>query len=215
MIEAPSLENVISHIKETRNPICGILLAPKFNKIGMDEIIPKFSYLEFRTSDRINFYCAGYGGYWNDKLFPDMELLKPFKYKDDSSIPWAFSQTEFARFVDELETKTSWRYSGGTELIILDENADFSNTIIFDIDRMIKDKVLANSSILFEKLIQTSKNPNHSISGLSLSAFGKQTGNVIIESLIESLPKALKSLIDIWTRGQHYSLKDLTKKTTH
>jgi len=87
MIEAPSLGYVISHIRETKNPMCGILLAPKFDKIGMDEIIPRFSYLEYRTSDRINFYCAGYGGYWNDELFPDMEKLKTFKYKDGSSIP--------------------------------------------------------------------------------------------------------------------------------
>ena len=211
MIEAPSLENVISHIRKTKNPICGILLAPKFNKIGMDEIISKFSYLEFRTSDRINFYCAGYGGYWNDELFPDMELLKPFKYKDGTSIPWAFSQTEFAKFVDELETKTSWRYSGGTELIILDENADFSNAIIFKIDRMIKDEVLANSSELFEALIQTSRKPNHSVTKFSLSAFGKQAGDVFIESLMELLPKGLKSLKGIWTKGQHYFVNDLTK----
>jgi len=45
MIVAPSLEYVISHIRETRNPMCGILLAPKFDKIGMDEIIPRFRAL--------------------------------------------------------------------------------------------------------------------------------------------------------------------------
>lgn len=56
MIEAPYLEKVILQIKETKNPICGILLAPKFEKIGFNEIIPRFGYLEFRTSDRINFY---------------------------------------------------------------------------------------------------------------------------------------------------------------
>jgi hypothetical protein len=215
MIEAPSLEYVISHIRETRNPMRGILLAPKFDKIGMDEIIPRFSYLEYRTSDKINFYCAGYGGYWNDELFPDMEKLKTFKYKDGSSIPWAFSQTEFAKFIDELESKTSWRYSGGTELIILDENADFSNAITFNIEKMITSKVLANSAELFEALIQRSRNSKNSITGFSSSSFGKHTSEAFVESLIELLPKGIKPLKGIWIKGQHYFLNDLTKERGH
>lgn len=209
MIEAPSLEKVIFHIKKTKNPISGILLAPKFEKIGMDEIIPRFSYLEIRTSDKINFYCAGYGGFWNKELFPDMEEVKTFKYKDGCSIPWAFSQAKFARFIDELESNTSWKYSGGTELIILDENADFSKAMIFNIDRMIKDKVLSNSSELFEALIQWSRNCNSSINRFRLAALKKHVGEEFINSLIELLPKSLKSMKRIWTKGKHYCIIDL------
>lgn len=212
MIEAPYLEKVILQIKETKNPICGILLAPKFEKIGFNEIIPRFGYLEFRTSDRINFYCAGYGGYWNRELVPDMEELKAFKYKDGSSIPWAFSQTEFARFVDELESATSWRYSGGTELIILDKNADFSNAIVFNIERMISDRVIKNCSELFEALIQSSRKPNNSIIELSQLSIKKQTLEIFIESLMEFIPKRLKPMKAIWTKGRHYFIADLKLK---
>jgi len=114
-----------------------------------------------------------------------------------------------------LESKTSWRYSGGTELIILDENADFSNAITFNIERMITGKVLANSAELFEALIQISRNSKNSITGFSFSSFGKQTSKAFVESLVELLPEGIKPLKGIWTKGQHYFINDLTKKRGH
>jgi len=212
MIEAPSLEKVKRHIRETGNPICCILFAPSFDEIGLKQIIPRLAYLDNRTSEKIHFYCVGYMGYGHISTFPDMKELGVFKYSNGTEIPWSFSQMKFAEFVNEMEDLTSWRYSGGTELIVLDSKADFSNAIIFKIDDMIKDKAITNVNQLIETLIQQSRKEEKTIEDFSLNGLGEKSSQALVDSIIELLPNGLKSLSAIWTKGKHYTLDDITKK---
>ena len=69
-------------------------------------------------------------------------------------IPRCFSQRFFARFVDDMEQETSWRYRGGTELIVLNPEVDFSDCVIFNLDNMIRDNVILHAGEVIELLIQ-------------------------------------------------------------
>ncbi len=211
MIEAPSIKEVNEHREKNSTAICCILFAPKFSKVGYEEIIKRFGYLDSRTAEKLNIYCVGYGAYWNND-FPDKEEIGIAKYENGTEIPWQFSQIQFANFVTEFTKETKWSYSGGTELIVLNSNADFSSCINFKIDEMIKDKVINFPGELLEALIKHSQSENNNVGKFSLNGVGKQSANVVVESIFEFLPKAFKTIKNIWEKGKHYTLIDITKK---
>src|SRR5688572_24345522 len=125
MLEAPTLRHVLAHRNRRDGAACCIVLAPLFSKVGRGDVVPRIGYLDHRSGERVHFYCAGYGGYWHKGQVPDMDEIGDVKYKNGTMIPWAFSQTLFGAFVDELEHSTKWKYSGGAELILLSPQVDF------------------------------------------------------------------------------------------
>lgn len=213
MIEAPSLKSIEGHRREHRNAMCCILFAPKFSKVGYDDIVKRFGYLDRRTGENVHIYCAGYGAYWNDHYAPDREEVGVAKYDYEykTEFKWQFSQILFADFVDELEKVTSWKYSGGAELIVLNADADFSNCIIFKIDEMVKDKIIDYPGEIFEALIQHSRSDKNSLANFSLKGIGRQTADEVVDSIVSFLPKPFETLRNIWKKGQHYTLVDVER----
>ncbi len=210
MLEAPTINDVLKHIKREGNPLCCILFAPVFDKFASDQIVPRIGYLDYRTSENIHFYLPGYYGYgYEGTYYPDGQPLGEVRHEGGAVIPWYFSQRKFAEFIDDMERQTSWRYSGGSELIILNEKADFSNAIIFKVDNMLRDKMIMNLNSLFEALIQHSRSSSNTIEHFSLNGIGKNAGQAFVNGIMESLPKGLKSLSDIWIKGRHYALESI------
>mgnify|MGYP006431350827 CR=1 FL=1 len=209
MIEAPFFKNVKKNIQKKGDPLCCILFAPTFDKISESDILPRLQYLNSRAGVNIDFYCVGYMGHANKSDFPDMKELGVSKYKDDKEIPWSFSQSKFSEFVDEMEKSTSWKYSGGTELVILDSHANFSNTIVFKVDKMIKDGAIDNVNELLEALIQHSRKDIKTIEKFSLNGLGEKSSEILVESIMKLLPKGLKSLSGIWTKGKYYTINSI------
>ncbi len=152
MLPAPTLKHVLYHRERDDNALCCILFAPTFSRVGREGVIPRLGYLNDRSGTNVHFYCAGYGGYWHRDTFPDMEDLGEIRYDDGCVIPWAFGQRQFASFVDELEGQTSWRYSGESDLILLNSKVDFSSCLTYDIEAMVKDGAISRASELFEGL---------------------------------------------------------------
>lgn len=211
MIDAPSIKQVNEHREKNIDAICCILFAPKFSKLGYEEIIKRFGYLDTITAEKLNIYCVGYGAYWNND-FPDKEDIGIAKYEKGIEIPWQFSQIQYGKFVNEFQNETKWSYSGGTELIVLNSNADFSSCINFKIDEMVKDKVINFPGELLEALKKHSQSKNNDVGKFSLNGVGNQSANVVVDSIFELLPKVFKSIRDIWVKGKHYTLVDITKK---
>ena len=185
-----------------------ILIAPKFHKKGFDEIIQRLEYLNQRSGENLHFYCAGYGAYWNDNFAPDMEKLEVSRIYNNDSIPWAFSQNLFAKFVGELENETNWTYSGGTEIIVLDKNIQFKNCIVFKIDKMISDKIIDNPNEIIEALIQQSKK-GKSNALVSLQGIGNVAFDETIKAFLGFLPKPIENIWNLWSKGKHYAFVDL------
>jgi len=210
MLEAPSLKKVREHIEQEKNALCCIVFAPNFDSISIKQIIPRLGYLDYRTSKNVHFYLVGYYGYGGEEVYyPDGKSLGQSKYSDGVEIPWYFSQRKYAEFIDEMEEKTSWKYSGGTELIILNYKADFSNAIIFRVDNMLKDGAIDNVNTLFEMLIHHSRKNKRSLKKFSLNGIGNQAGIIFGDAIIELLPKSIQSMTKIWIKGKHYSLENI------
>ncbi|MGG7035694.1 MAG: hypothetical protein ACI7YS_10965 [Flavobacterium sp.] len=206
MIEAPNLKNVSEHRKENPNVLAAILLAPKFSKRGFDDIIQRIEYLNMRSGKTLHFYCAGYGAYQPD--IADAEKLNVNVKYNPNRIPWTFSQIQFAKFVDDLETETKWTYSGNTEIIILENTDNFKNCIVLKIDEMIKDKIIDSANDIIEALIQYSRREN-SIQKISLKEIDKITDDETIKGILSLLPKPFENLWNVWNKGKHYTLVDL------
>lgn len=212
MIEAPNLETVKKHKKNNKDAIECIVLAPTFHKKGYEEIIQRLSYLNNRSGEKLHFYCAGYGAFWDKKLFPDMEELNIIKISSNNDqTPWAFSHSLFAKFIDDLENETKWEYSGGTEIIILGKDILFKNCIILKIDKMIKDKVIDYPYELLEALIKYSKKQNNNIS-IAFNEMGKVIVEEAINTIFSYLPKYAENTRNMYNKGRHYMILDLTNK---
>lgn len=208
MIDAPNLESVKHHKNTTNDAMGCILLAPKFHKKGFDDIIQRLEYLNKRSGENLHFYCAGYGAYWNEEIAPDMENLNISLFHNSDRIPWAFSQNFFAKFVTELENETTWTYSGGTEIIVLDKKLEFRNCIVFKIDEMISDKIIDNPNEIIEALIQQSKKGNNNTL-VSLKGIGKVALDETVKAFLGFLPKPIENVWNIWKKGKYYTLVDL------
>lgn len=210
MLPAPRLNDVKNHKNNEDGTMCCILIAPLFTKVGREGVVPRIGYLDYRSAKYIHFYCAGYGGYWDKTRFPDMQEIGSVKYDNGTRIPWAFSQRVFGEFVNELESETTWKYSGEGELIVMGPDVDFSQCLTFDIEAMLNDKVINNCSELFEALIQYAKAASASPSAYLFSdkKGGEEFVKATIDSVLSFIPKPAQRL---WDRGRHYAVKDISR----
>lgn len=210
MQEALTLNHVKKHKDYEDSAMCCILIAPLFTKVGREGVVPRIGYLDYRSAKYIHFYCVGYGGYWHKSDFPDMQEIGTVKYDEGTEIPWAFSQRMFGEFIDELESETTWNYSGEAELIVMGSDVDFSQCLIFDIEAMLNDKALNNSSELFEALIKYAKASSASPSAYQFSdeKGGEQLVKATIDAVLSFIPKPAQGL---WKRGKHYAVKNINR----
>jgi hypothetical protein len=208
MLEAPTLDHVYDHRDRNESAACCIFLAPRFSNLSRDEVIPRIGYLDHRSGKYVHFYCAGYGGYWHRDIVQDMEEIGDVKYGDGTMIPWAFSQNLFARFVDELERATKWRYSGDVELIMLGPNVDFSKALIFKVQAMVEDKAIRSSAELFEAIIRYCRDAVGDPSAYDFSDVqgAKELGKGVLDAILSYLPEPVRG---VWEKGRHYAVKNI------
>ena len=208
MLEAPTFDHVLAHRNRKDGAACCILLAPRFTKVGQEDVIPRLGYLDHRSAEHVHFYCAGYGGYGNHQIVPDMEEIGPVKYANGVVIPWWFSQRLFGGFVDDFERATSWKYSGDAELVMLGPEVNFSQSLIFYFREMIRDGAIASSAELFEAIIQYSRGAKGNPSAYDFSDVqgSRELGKGALHAVLSVLPKPARG---IWEKGRHYAVRDI------
>jgi hypothetical protein len=210
MLPAPTVQDVLQHRSSSPTVLCCVVFAPPFTKVGKEGVVPRIGYLNDRSGRHVHFYCAGYGGYWHTNDVPDMVTIGDVRYDDGTVIPWAFSQRQFSSFVDGFEGMTKWRYSGEADLILLSPQVDFADCVTYDIEAMIADKAVRSASQLFEAIIQYARSHSKGASAFDFSdragarLFADEAGAAVLECL----PKPLQNL---WKKGQHYAVRDISK----
>ncbi len=172
MIPAFNLKEVQMELNRTfrentnfKNRMIGFLFARSKSSLAKSQIIPNLEYFHHRSGKNIDFFCAGYGKYWEGFIneIPDQT---PVTF--DSRINWLFSNQKFDEFRKEIENRTSWTYSGSSDLILcnayLNSNQvpliDFSQVFFCDLEKMIDDKVILSVERFFEDIFKYAENPN-------------------------------------------------------
>jgi len=179
----------------------GILLARPDQELSRKEIIPSLDYFHHRSGENINFYCAGYGRFWRD----DGELHTdrvPVAHIEGSSWPWEFSPKAFADFVDEVERITTWKYSGGVELLLLNASneesgyyfeLDYSRVINIDIVKAKKAGAIEDVHHLFEDIFRIAHDrcAGLHVDTISDELGGKSTVDAARDILIDLVPRGI------------------------
>jgi hypothetical protein len=139
--------------------LVGLLFARPQSRLAVDEIIPHLDYFHHRSANHVDFFCGGYGGYWEGRdEFPDQQVVGRGQHTN-----WLFSATKFNSFREEIEDRTNWRYSGGVDLILTnavydpnEEKArlDFSSAIAMNLDRAKSDGAIQSVEKFMEQICQ-------------------------------------------------------------
>lgn len=205
MLEAITYNGMMEDIENTQGyNIIGILIAHPGSEFTQKTL--KFiSSFHHRSGEYTNMYCVGYGAYWNSTTYPDMENICEI-----DNAKWSFSSKMFSDFIFDLEEKSKWEYSGETELILLnykDGILDFSNCLIFRLDKMIRDNSISSPEWLFERIFRHSRKSN------SLDNFSdKQVINIIRNDFIEVLKEKLfGDFYDTFNKSKYFCVKNLEK----
>ena len=206
MIEAISFKALISNLREkyddaTEVPI-GILIGNANNSFMEDSILKRIDYYHHRSNKNVDFYFPGYGAYWHGHYGPQTTVCTV------NGVEWLFSDKLFVEFVEELETISKWEYTGEVELLILNYRngyLDFSEVIIFWLDKMVNEGVIYSPANLFEKIFRKfskAKSVNFISNTLTLGFIT----NEIIKEILIGVPIAKEFI-----KGRHYCTRNLSR----
>jgi len=185
MIEATTFSSIVDSVKhkprriftlDSAHPSAGELMAQLNNRdeksfVGVlfanphipyvkNEILPSLEYFHHRSGENFDFYCCGYGAYWPENQHSDQKVVTSI-----GGVDWLFSQQSFAQVVTSFEERTKWRYSGETELLLLDINNSkttktdlaIESAVVLNMETMQKDQAITSARSLFEKVIRFAK----------------------------------------------------------
>lgn len=97
----------------------GLLFARPNDALARTEVIPNLDYFHYRSGSHIDFFCAGYDGYTGRD-----ETEGYRKISDDLQLNWRFSEQMFIQFVEDIEARSTWKYSGDPDLILANAHYD-------------------------------------------------------------------------------------------
>lgn len=171
-----------------------ILFARPTAKLVKDDIIPNFNYWHHRSGLHVDFICVGYN---NDE---------------------SFSSQGFNKILKNFEERTSWKYSGETDLLLVNchfdktsHNAqlDFSNVVSVNLEDAIRDKAIKSVPAFFEEIISyasrcTGTDPTW---GFSDSKAVGSTKSALVELILKLLPEAVKNEIG---RVKYFAVRDVS-----
>ncbi|MBE6651454.1 MAG: hypothetical protein E7613_09110 [Ruminococcaceae bacterium] len=205
MIDAITYEDMLKHILENEliEDTVGILFTRPDLCTGKD-ILESLNYYHHLTGGKINFYLPGYGAYWNGSDYPDRNTVTCI-----DGVDWLFSCKAFVDFVNDLEDVSKWEYSGESELLLIsyhDKILDFSKTIVFYLDEMLRDETISSVSSFVTELNRRVKR-NNSIMSISTFGASRRVSKEIVEEIIESMPKFISNPL---CKGKHYLHRDFS-----
>jgi len=195
--------------------LVGLLFSRPTSPLAKEEIIPNLDYFHHRSGNHVDFFCAGYGQYWQGRRdeFPDQTRVGPGQHSD-----WLFSAMKFNDFRGEIERMTRWRYSGAVDLILAngrydaeqDEgHIDFSSAISCQLDKMKREGAITSVEAFFEEIFRFSettrgRDPTWGFSDKKGIAIA---GSALKRLILELLPRKIG---DDLRRLEHLAVRDVS-----
>jgi hypothetical protein len=201
--------------------LIGLLFARPASALAKEEILPHLSYLHQRSKDHVFFYCAGY---WKADLPPDSAIGRVALGNG-----WMYADTLFDNFREEIESLTTWHYSGGVDLILTNAHhraepkklvgghisrvsIDFKSAIAISLDTLKKDASLPTIFSIFEEISRYAESGSgrDPAWGFSDHVGGTLVSQAFKEILIHALPEALR---DKTREAFYFANSDIGKKS--
>ena len=159
MFAVSTYEEIIEKEKQVENQEIVVFLFVKPNSPNEYNIIKEFEYIHYNSSEFCSIYAIGYTN--------DSEALRVGTYKRIEHLlgtDWFFSAKEFVEFKNMLEQRIKWRYSGETEILILQNNPgkqdplNFQNYVAIDVNKGLKEGYMDSFQAFMESLVRSSRN---------------------------------------------------------
>lgn len=168
-------------------------------------ILNSLEYFHFRTGKTVNFYLPGYGAYWTQDEYPDGKEVTTI-----DNVKWSFSNKMFAQFIHDLEEFTKWKYSGESELLLVElKNGilSYEKVMQFYLDNMLRDNTISSVHQFFEELFRICQEKD-SINQISNVMMLNKAKQISAEKLIDELPMGIGQ---IFTHEKYFCVKNLKR----
>ena len=187
-----------------RTRMLGLLFGRPESQILQREIIPSLNYFNERSAYAIDFFFGGY--------IPPKES-EHNQYDDqqpvDGSAPTGhgyFSATAFTRLRQDIESVSTWKYSGAVDLILLTSRMstqsrlklDFSKTLVLNLQKCRESKLIPSIDQFFELVFRFAEeyDGNDPISSFSAALEKGVAVSAMAGGIKSFIPKILHKEID-------------------
>ena len=189
--------------------LVAVLFCNPHTNFCQNEILGSLSYLHHRSKEHIDIFCCGYGAYWPENKYPDLQMVTKI-----DGVDWSYSDNSFVSAVEAFEARTEWQYSGENELLLLDvtpsdnfEELNIHNALVCNLEKMKKDEAFSSVRSLMESIIRYAAS-NDSADAWSFS--DKKGGDVAQSFLKEALLSVLpNSLRDAYRQAESYAVRQI------
>jgi len=176
-----------------------LLFARPYVDIVKGSILPAFDYWDRRSAEHVDIALVG----WQ----------KPSEEDRD----FRFDQRDFAKAVELFERETRWRYSGGTDLLLLntrysvpDEAAvfDYTTVVSLTIEDALKDGAIKSVGGFFEDLVSFASRSNgrDPAWGFSDSMGLKEGRSFLAQLVLKILPRDVRAE---YQKLKHFVVRDV------
>ena len=131
----------------------GLIFGRPTCKSFKEELLPDRGYYNLRSGANIELFYMGYAD-------PDAEYLTVGDFDEND-----FSDASFVSAVSDFERRTTWKYSGQTDLILLNSfftpkqnvRLDFSNVFAIQFEEALESKLIKSARALVEEIMRVSR----------------------------------------------------------
>lgn len=199
MFAASTYDEVVEYEKCIENKELVVLLLVKPTNQDAIDIIQEFEYIHYNSAKYCSIYAIGYSD--------DPQKQSDKYYKKISQIishDWYFSSKAFVEFKNNLESRIKWKYSGETEILVLQNNPgkpdplNFANYVAIDVNKGLKEGYIDSFQRFMESLVRSARGSvtaKEAISEIRKSRVSVK--NIIIEAIDDSkkIPNSAKQII--------------------
>jgi hypothetical protein len=115
--------------------------------------LPDRGYYNLRSGANVELFYMGYAD-------PDEEYVPAGVFDDND-----FGESSFVSAVEDFERLTTWRYSGATDLILLNSffspkrkvYFDFKNVLALQLEAAVEGKLISSGRVLIEEIMRQSR----------------------------------------------------------
>jgi hypothetical protein len=189
----------------------GLLFARPDVPLAQVEVVPNLDYFHYRSGKHIDFFCAGYDGYTGRD-----ETEGYRKINKEPELKWGFSERMFIRFMEDIEGRSPWKYSGDCDLILANAHYDATKREVrIDLKRRVQCKLKQMKDIgainsvtsFFEDIIRYAEHADGEDPtwGFSDAQGAKLAGSALRRFILALLPKDLGKDAE---RAVHFAVID-------
>ena len=159
MFAASTYDEIIEYERLIENQEIVVLLFVRPTNQDAIDIIREFEYIHYNSSKYCSIYAVGYSN--------DFQKRSDTHYRKICEIlnsDWYFSNKAFVEFKDNLEKRIKWKYSGETEILVLQNNPgkydplNFINYVAIDVNKGLKEGYIDSFQRFMESLVRSAKN---------------------------------------------------------